>query len=327
MATESIPIITSDTDFVKRHRTALPPAAPTWLAFYSSITNTIVTDPTYMVIPVDDHMVHRGHSIFDTCSVINGRIYGLEFHLDRLVKSATLSKIPLYAPREKLKNIIVQTIRAAKREDSLIVRYWLSIGRGGFGVSSKECCGPTFYVVATTKTYNPTGLKVYTTQIAVKPRLLATIKSTNYMLNALVQQESEAKGGDCGLWVDQDGYVLESSVMNAAFLDSDNVFRTPPFEGLLAGTTIKRVLERHGKVSRVEVGRVHINDARKCKEMMLLGGGYIYPVVKWDDTVISNGQPGPVFKAIQEILFDDFSNPEHSEPIYPIQTKTIQSRL
>ena len=35
-------------------------------AFYSSQLGGIVTDPVLMVLPFDDHMVHRGHGIFDT---------------------------------------------------------------------------------------------------------------------------------------------------------------------------------------------------------------------------------------------------------------------
>jgi hypothetical protein len=33
-------------------------------AFYSSQLGGVVTDPALMVIPFDDHMVHRGHGIF-----------------------------------------------------------------------------------------------------------------------------------------------------------------------------------------------------------------------------------------------------------------------
>jgi 4-amino-4-deoxychorismate lyase len=44
--------------------------------------------PALMVIPFDDHMVHRGHGIFDTAGIVNGRIYDLDAHLDRFLKSA-----------------------------------------------------------------------------------------------------------------------------------------------------------------------------------------------------------------------------------------------
>jgi hypothetical protein len=52
-------------------------------AFYSSQLGGIVTDPALMVIPFDDHMVHRGHGIFDTAGLVGGNIYDLEAHLDR----------------------------------------------------------------------------------------------------------------------------------------------------------------------------------------------------------------------------------------------------
>ena len=37
-----------------------------YLAFYSSELGGIVTDPALMVVSVDDHLVHRGHAVFDT---------------------------------------------------------------------------------------------------------------------------------------------------------------------------------------------------------------------------------------------------------------------
>ena len=41
-----------------------------YLAFYSSELGGIVTDPALMVVSVDDHLVHRGHAVFDT-AVLN----------------------------------------------------------------------------------------------------------------------------------------------------------------------------------------------------------------------------------------------------------------
>ena len=62
-------------------------------AFYSSQLGGIVTDPALMLIPFDDHMVHRGHGIFDTAGIVNGRIYDLEAHLDRFLGSAERSRL------------------------------------------------------------------------------------------------------------------------------------------------------------------------------------------------------------------------------------------
>lgn len=37
-----------------------------YLSFYSSILGGIVRDVDLMWVPIDDHMTHRGHAVFDT---------------------------------------------------------------------------------------------------------------------------------------------------------------------------------------------------------------------------------------------------------------------
>ena len=37
-----------------------------YLAFFSSILGGIVRDVDLMTVPIDDHLVHRGHAVFDT---------------------------------------------------------------------------------------------------------------------------------------------------------------------------------------------------------------------------------------------------------------------
>lgn len=80
-----------------------------YLAMYSSIFGGIVTDEAAMVIPMDDHMVHRGHGVFDTAIIANRHLYELDQHVDRIVKSATMAKIILPFDRETLRRILIQT--------------------------------------------------------------------------------------------------------------------------------------------------------------------------------------------------------------------------
>ena len=42
----------------------------------------------------DDHLVHRGHGVFDTALVIDGQIYLLDRHIERLAHSA----MQVYSP-------------------------------------------------------------------------------------------------------------------------------------------------------------------------------------------------------------------------------------
>src|SRR6187200_894244 len=90
-------------DEVLDHLRALRSRQPVrYWAFYSSQLGGIVTDPALMVIPFDDHMVHRGHGVFDTAAIVSGRIYDLEAHLDRFVGSAERSKLKLFGSREEM---------------------------------------------------------------------------------------------------------------------------------------------------------------------------------------------------------------------------------
>src|SRR4029078_9824329 len=82
-------------------------------AFYSSQLGGIVTDPALMVIPFDDHMVHRGHGVFDTAALVDGRIYDLEAHLDRFLGSAERSRLTLAGSRSQMRDIIIATAAAS----------------------------------------------------------------------------------------------------------------------------------------------------------------------------------------------------------------------
>src|SRR5499426_1143358 len=96
--------ILSATDVVTR-LSALRQRQPVkYSAFYSSQLGGIVTDPALMVIPFDDHMVHRGHGIFDTAGLVDGRIYDLDAHLDRFERSAGRSRLTLPGSRDEMRS-------------------------------------------------------------------------------------------------------------------------------------------------------------------------------------------------------------------------------
>src|SRR6476661_8199875 len=103
-----------------------------YAAFYSSQLGGIVTDPALMVIPFDDHMVHRGHGVFDTAAIVDGKIYDLEAHLDRFVRSAATSRLTLPCARGEMRDVIARTAAASGTRDGSI-RYWISAGPGSLG--------------------------------------------------------------------------------------------------------------------------------------------------------------------------------------------------
>lgn len=287
-----------------------------YTAFYSSQLGGVVTDPALMVLPFDDHMVHRGHGIFDTAGIVNGKIYDLDAHLDRFLKSAERSKLKLPGTRAEMRDIIIRTTAASGRRDGSI-RYWLSSGPGSLDLMPVAGADPGFFVMifpglVYPEKWKTDGVRVMTTTYPIKPPLYAITKTTNYMPNVLMQMEAKEQGFDNGVFIDADGHVGESSNMNVAFVNQDDVLVHPKFDHILSGCTSMRLLElaralvTRGELKDVIVGHVSKAEALAAKEMLLIGSSVrVAGIVQWDDHRIGDGRPGPISRALLQLLEED----------------------
>ena len=295
-------------------------------AFYSSQLGGVVTDPALMIVPFDDHMVHRGHGIFDTAGLVDGKIYDLEAHLDRFILSAERSKLRLPGTRGEMRDIIIRTTAASGKRDGSI-RYWLSSGPGSLDLTPAAGAEPGFFVMVFGGLSYPDrwyaeGLKVMTTTYPIKAPLYAITKATNYLPNVLMQMEAKQAGFDNGVFIDADGYVGESSNMNVAFVTQPGVFAHPKFDHILSGCTslrmleLARSLESEGLITGIEVRDITIAEARASREMLLLGSSIkVAPIIQWDSHVIGGGKPGPVAAALLRLLEQDMRSSDRLIPV------------
>ncbi|KAL6985409.1 aminodeoxychorismate lyase [Sarracenia purpurea var. burkii] len=291
-----------------------------YLAMYSSLFGGITTDPAAMVIPMDDHMVHRGHGVFDTAAIMDGYLYELDQHLDRIIRSAAMAKISLPFDRESIRRILIQTVSASKcREGSL--RYWLSAGPGDFQLSPSGCRKPSLYaiVIQDQLPADQKGLKVVTSSIPIKPPQFAVMKSVNYLPNVLSKMEAEENNGYAAIWLDDEGYVAEGPNMNVAFVTKEKELLMPRFDKILSGCTARRVLilaeglVKEGKLRGIRVGNITVEEGKKADEMMLIGSGVLVrSVLQWDEQVIGNGKDGPVSEALLNLVVEDMKSGPHT---------------
>ncbi|KAI3468231.1 hypothetical protein Pfo_024894 [Paulownia fortunei] len=287
-----------------------------YLAMYSSIYGGVTTDPAAMVIPIDDHMVHRGHGVFDTAAIMDGYLYELDQHLDRFLGSAAMAKIKLPFARESIRRILIQTVSASKcRKGSL--RYWLSAGPGDFQLSPSGCHQSSLYaiVIQDQSHSDHKGIKVVTSSVSIKPPQFAVMKSVNYLPNALSKMEAEENDAYAAIWLDEDGYIAEGPNMNVAFVTKEKELLMPQFDKILSGCTAKRVLllaedlVKEGKLRGIRVGNVTVEEGKKADEMMLIGSGVLVrAVVQWDDQVIGDGNEGPVTQSLLNLILEDMKS-------------------
>lgn len=97
-----------------------------------------------MMVHLDDHIVHRGHGVFDTLPMVDGHLFQLEYHLDRLEAGCRRTRIDLPLSREDIRRVVLHTAAASKALNGT-VRMWASAGRGDFSVAPTKCPRGSFY--------------------------------------------------------------------------------------------------------------------------------------------------------------------------------------
>ena len=285
-------------------------------AMYSSEYGGIVTEPLLMTAPMDDHLVHRGDGVFETLKCTAGRIYCYQEHLDRLFYSA--GKIGITPPfsREEISQRIIATLRAGARRDAL-VRVIVSRGPGSMGISPYDSPKANLYILAHKwtppfMTSHPEGARVVISDLPVKPGLFATIKSCNYLPNALLKMEASDRQADFAINLDENGCIAEGATENIGIITRDQQLLVPGPARILTGTTMKRVMElaasgiREGWLSGLSTGPITLQDATEASEILIFGTTTnVTAVTLFDGKSVGSGAPGPIYQKLARLLLDD----------------------
>lgn len=297
------------------------PYQASYFAMYSSLFDGIVTDPALMLLPIDDHMVHRGDGVFEALKTVNGALYNLAGHLDRLENSARALCLPLPMSRDAMTGIVLETVRAAGKPDCM-VRIFVSRGPGSFSVNPYECPAPQLYVVVTAlgkpfMTLHPEGARIRTSRIAAKTPAMALIKNCNYAPNVLMKKESVDAGVHFTAGFDEHGFLTEGAIENMGIVSADARLLFPRLDRILAGTTMLRVMElgrtlvAPGLVKAVEFADITRADIASAREFLITGTTInVAAGVEFDGKPIGDGKPGPVYQALVALLERDMRGNE-----------------
>ncbi len=298
-------------DWLARLSTARSGSAHRFYAMYSGLTGGITTDPTLMMIPLDDHLVHRGDGVFESIKCTDGQLYNVKAHLKRLEHSCEGIGMNPPCPREELLRIIRATVRAGGQRDCLI-RVLVSRGTGTMNIDPARCSGPVLYVSAyelcqRMENGRMKAVRAGISTIPLKPPQLATIKTCNYLPNVLMKLEAQQRGLDFVIALDQNGNLGEGATENIGILTPENELLMPTSRYILAGTTARRALDLaqqlvdDGVLTAAEQRDISVDRAASANEIFLFGTTTnVTPVIEWEGRPVGSGVPGPV----SEKLFD-----------------------
>jgi len=308
-------LITKD-KFIETLAAQRRPWQDNYLVMYSSFWKGYVTDPELMLVPADDHLVHRGDGVFDVIRCSHGRLYQMEAHLTRLERSARAISIPLPEEFGRIRELIGTLVVKGGRKDCL-VRMILSRGPGSFAVNPFDCPWSQLYINViryheAPARYYQRGVSVITSKIPIKKSFFATVKSCNYLPNVLMKMEALLAGCDYAVALDEDGFLAEGATENIGVVSADGHLKFPGFERTLAGITVQRVSElaaslvEEGTLRGIEFTGISLDEAYRAKEILIMGTSVnVVPVTTYDGKPVGTGRPGFVFSRLSALMDRD----------------------
>lgn len=314
-------------DFAAFCRTHKPAYHQQYYAMYSSLWEAITTDPNLMMVPVDDHMVHRGDGLFETLKCMDGAIYNLDAHLDRLEGGARSISLEMPWSREEIRSILRMVVHAGGHRDAL-VRIFVSRGPGGHSANPYECPVPLLMVLSIRlaepfMALHPAGARVGVSSVPAKEGLFAQVKSVNYLPNVLMKKQAVDAGVDFMLGFDKNGHMTELPTENFGVVTAKRVLRVPRPDHILLGTTMQRVLRLAreqlvpaGVLSDVEEADVPREELDQAVEMLIFGTTpHVAAVTEFAGRPVGDGRPGPVWRELSRVFEEDLADPDHLTPM------------
>ena len=293
------------------------PGSENVLAFYDHRVGHICTDASLLLLPLDDHICHRGDGLFESISYRQGRLFSFDQHLTRLKDGAAALKITPPCSWGEVRAIILDVARAAASEQG-DMRVFLSRGPGGFGISPSECPQAGLYIVALRKNFAgeafyEKGLTAFTSRIPPKQEYLARIKNTNYLPNVFMAMEAAQKGMDVAVTFDENGFMGEAATANVGLVDAHGRLLCPELRRILPGTTMLAALElaarRVPDPLPVLERPIHKDEIATAREMLLFTSSTLCVGVTHFDGIpvgqdAGRGKPGPVARWLHTALLD-----------------------
>ena len=296
-----------------------------YLGHYSSLWDGLLTDPRFMVLPIDDHGFHRGDAVFEAFKAVSGKVYLLREHLRRLTRSAAAIELTPPLSEDELARTILECAKALGRTEYLF-RLYVTRGPGGFSANPYESAGSQVHLILNelirpSESLYANGAKLGLSHVPMKEGVWPTIKSCNYLPNVLMKKEAVDRGVDFTVNVSSEGWLGEGSTENVFFVTDKGELVVPSFLRTLTGTTVARCLDwtseliSQGLLSEVSVRDASVQELKSAREILVAGTTLdIVPVTNFEGAAVADGRPGPVFRELRRQLLLDMQSGDRATP-------------
>jgi len=254
-------------------------------------------DPAYF-----DRGLYFGDGVYEVLRSYNGKIFGLDEHIERLANSLAAIEITGIDVKE-IRGRVQEAFDTAKVPN---VKIYFHVTRGsalrshGWDNSLK----PNFFMLISDLEEDP-ELKAKGVAVSVYPDIRwkrCDIKSLNLLPNVLAQQDATRKGCFEAIFLNDAGFITEGSSSAFFQIFGRTVHTTPLSKSILPSITRKFVLKAAANVGLEIVEKSIMPNQLKAVDELLLGTTTkdVIPVVEFDGQTIRDGRPGKYTKQLIE---------------------------
>jgi D-alanine transaminase len=259
-------------------------------------------------VPVMDRGFLFGDGVYEVIPVYAGKLFRLDHHLKRLRNSLDAIRIEKPLSNADWQSMLNELVSRNEGPDQAV---YLQVTRG---VAAKRDhafppdCKPTVFAMSTPMPPSVDIDKISGVTAVTFPDIrwkLCNIKAITLLPNVLLRQQAIDAGAAEAILI-RDGYAVEGAASNL-FIVKDGILITPPNgPTLLPGVTRDLLIELAANHA-VPFREADISEAElfNADEIWLTSSTReISPVTLLDETVISNGKPGPVWKHMISLYQD-----------------------
>jgi branched-chain amino acid aminotransferase len=235
------------------------------------------------------HSLHYAGAVYEGERAYNGKVFKLEEHTNRLLKSAELMHLDVKYSAEEI-NQATKDVLEKNGLKNAYVRPLIWRGAESLGVCSK---GLSINLLILAVDSNPkfvNGLKLQLgpwrkpSENSIPPQAKS---SAHYAMMSISQKIAQENGYDDALLLDSQGAVAESSVTNIFFVKNGELI-TPIADRFLNGITRQTVFEMAKKLGiKAKEQRISLEELKTCESCFICGTS---AEIKGVSLIESNGE-------------------------------------
>ncbi|MGH6720210.1 MAG: D-amino-acid transaminase [Alphaproteobacteria bacterium] len=255
-------------------------------------------------VHVEDRGLQFADGVYEVMFVADGRLVDERGHLERLARSLAEIRIAPPMSERALSAVLRETIARNRLDDGIV---YIQVDRGVAprGHAFPKAAVRPSVVVTVKRMPRPRTADAWPgVAVITRPDIRwkrVDIKTVGLLANCLAKQQAAEAGAYEAWLVDGDGYVTEGSSTNAWIVDGDGRAVTRSLgPDILPGITRAAVLRLARRAGVAVVERPFtVAEAKGAREAFLTSTtSFVRPVVRIDDAVVGNGEPGSVTRTL-----------------------------